>query len=61
MTWQSLTWNPQGKKKRGRPRPGAVTLMQMLSRWTKHIGSWRDSPRTETPRGGWWAMGPQGR
>ncbi|KAH3736267.1 hypothetical protein DPMN_042830 [Dreissena polymorpha] len=30
--------------------------MQMLSRWTKHGGSLRDSPRTETPGGSWLAV-----
>ncbi|KAH3788508.1 hypothetical protein DPMN_166653 [Dreissena polymorpha] len=39
------------EEKGGLETPGAVTWMQMLSRWAKHEGSWRDSPRTETPGG----------
>ncbi|KAH3825235.1 hypothetical protein DPMN_127109 [Dreissena polymorpha] len=29
--------------------------MQILSRWARHGGSWKDSPRTETPGGSWLA------
>ncbi|KAH3836491.1 hypothetical protein DPMN_109862 [Dreissena polymorpha] len=35
----------------GLETPGAGTWMQMLSRWAKHGGRWRDSPRTKIPGG----------
>ncbi|KAH3861182.1 hypothetical protein DPMN_024110 [Dreissena polymorpha] len=45
-----------GKEREGGlETPGAGTWMQMLSRWAKHGGSWRDSPRTDTPRESWFA------
>ncbi|KAH3833489.1 hypothetical protein DPMN_106800 [Dreissena polymorpha] len=47
---------PKGKgSEGGLGTPGAVTWMQMLSRWAKHGGSWRGSPRTEMPGGCWLA------
>ncbi|KAH3884637.1 hypothetical protein DPMN_008621 [Dreissena polymorpha] len=43
---------PKGKgREGGLQTPGAATWMQMLSRWAKHGGSLRNSPRTETPVG----------
>ncbi|KAH3825170.1 hypothetical protein DPMN_127043 [Dreissena polymorpha] len=39
----------------GLETPVAVTWIQILSRWAKHGGSLRDSPRTETPGGSWLA------
>ncbi|KAH3835324.1 hypothetical protein DPMN_108675 [Dreissena polymorpha] len=45
---------PPKEKEEGKEKTtGAVTWMQMLSRWAKHWGSLRDSPRTESPGGSW--------
>ncbi|KAH3841341.1 hypothetical protein DPMN_114800 [Dreissena polymorpha] len=48
---------PKGKRrKHDLETPGAGTWMQMLSRWAKHGGSWRDIPRTEMTGGSWFAI-----
>nr|KAG5702955.1 hypothetical protein BaRGS_034728 [Batillaria attramentaria] len=48
-TRQALTWNPQGKRKRGRPRN---TWRRDLEADTKKMGyTWRQWPRTENSGG----------
>ena len=47
ITRQALTWNPQGKRKRGdRKTPGSVNLRQTSRKRDWAGNNWRGSPRT---------------
>ena len=47
ITRQVQTWNPQGKRKRGRPKtPGGVTSRQTSSKQGMAGNNWRGLPKT---------------
>ena len=47
ITRQVLMWNPQGKRKRGKPKtPGGVTSMQTSSKQGMAGNNWRGLPKT---------------
>ncbi|KAK7097424.1 hypothetical protein V1264_004408 [Littorina saxatilis] len=54
ITRQALTWNPQGKRRRGRPRN---TWRRDLEAEVKHIGyTWRQLERLAQDRSAWRAL-----
>lgn len=54
ITRQALRWNPQGKRKRGRPKN---TWRRELDTDMKRMGTtWKEMERVAQDRGGWRAL-----
>ena len=55
ITRQAITWNPPGKRRRGRPRiSGKETQKGKQKRWVTPGERWRRWPRTENSGVPWW-------